>query len=172
VRTQWREGSLTFRPRYPLASGVTYYAVFHPPGSAPVEATFHGPEPVAGPEASVTTMYPSSPVLPANQLKLYIVFFRSHARRRFLAEYSSDRSGWQTRLLALCWARVVESRQYPADPDLRSRPHQTWREAKCGSRAGARGRKALHPDHRSGVQGCERTAPGRAFPPRVRRRRE
>jgi len=36
-------GSLTFHPRYPLASGVTYYAVFHPPGSAPVEATFHGP---------------------------------------------------------------------------------------------------------------------------------
>jgi len=67
-------GSLTFHPRYPLASGVTYYAVFHPPGSAPVEATFHGPEPVAAPEARITAMYPSSPVLPANQLKLYIVF--------------------------------------------------------------------------------------------------
>jgi hypothetical protein len=67
-------GSLTFRPRYPLASGVTYHAVFHPPGSAPVEATFHGPEAVAAPEARVTAMYPSSPVLPANQLKLYIVF--------------------------------------------------------------------------------------------------
>jgi len=67
-------GSLTFHPRYPLASGVTYYAVFHPPGSAPVEATFHGPEAVAALEARVTAMYPSSPVLPANQLKLYIVF--------------------------------------------------------------------------------------------------
>ena len=67
-------GSLTFHPRYPLASGVTYHAVFHPPGTAPVEATFRGPEPVAAPPARVTAMYPSSPVLPANQLKLYIVF--------------------------------------------------------------------------------------------------
>jgi hypothetical protein len=67
-------GSLTFRPRYPLATGVTYYAVFHPPGTAPVEATFHGPEAVAAPAAHVLTMYPSTPVLPANQLKLYILF--------------------------------------------------------------------------------------------------
>jgi hypothetical protein len=67
-------GSLTFHPRYPLASGVTYYAFFHPLGSLPVEATFHGPEVVAALEAHVTAVYPSSPVLPANQLKLYIVF--------------------------------------------------------------------------------------------------
>ena len=67
-------GSLTFHPRYPLASGVTYTAVVHPPGSAPVEATFRGPEPVAAPQARVVAMYPSSPVLPANQLKLYILF--------------------------------------------------------------------------------------------------
>lgn len=67
-------GSLTFHPRYPLASGVTYYAVFRPPGSAAIEATFHGPEVVVTPEARVLAMYPSSPVLPANQLKLYIVF--------------------------------------------------------------------------------------------------
>ncbi len=66
--------SLTFRPRYPLSSGVTYYAVFHPPESAPVEATFRGPEPVATPEARVTAIYPSAPVLPANQLKMYLVF--------------------------------------------------------------------------------------------------
>jgi hypothetical protein len=68
------EGALTFRPRYPLASGVTYYVVFHPPESAPVEATFHGPEPVAAPQTRMTAIYPSSPALPANQLKLYIVF--------------------------------------------------------------------------------------------------
>ena len=67
-------GSLAFHPRYPLASGVTYYAVFHPPGSAAIEAAFHGPEPAAAPEARVTAIYPSSPVLPANQLKLYVVF--------------------------------------------------------------------------------------------------
>ena len=67
-------GSLAFHPRYPLASGVTYHAVFHPPGSDRVEATFHGPEAAAGLDARVAAMYPSSPVLPANQLKLYIVF--------------------------------------------------------------------------------------------------
>lgn len=67
-------GWLTFHPRYPLAAGITYYAVFHPPESAPIEAIFHGPEPVATPEARITAIYPSSPVLPANQLKIYIVF--------------------------------------------------------------------------------------------------
>ena len=67
-------GSLTFHPRYALAPGITYYAVFHPPESAPIEATFHGPEPAAAPEARVTAIYPSSPVLPANQLKIYIIF--------------------------------------------------------------------------------------------------
>jgi hypothetical protein len=66
--------ALMFHPRYPLASGVTYYAVFHPVGSELVKATFHGPEPAATPQARVIAMYPSSPVLPANQLKLYIVF--------------------------------------------------------------------------------------------------
>jgi hypothetical protein len=67
-------GSLTFHPRYPLASGVTYYADFHPSGSAPVKATFEGPKLAVGPATRITAMYPSSPVLPANQLKLYIVF--------------------------------------------------------------------------------------------------
>ena len=68
-------GALTFHPRYPLASGVTYYAVFHPPeSSVPVEATFHGPAPVAVPAARIMALYPSALVLPANQLKLYILF--------------------------------------------------------------------------------------------------
>ena len=40
------------------------------------------------------------------------LFFPLPCRRRFLGEYSSDRPRRQTRLLALCWARVVESRQY------------------------------------------------------------
>ncbi len=95
-------------------------------------------------------MYPSSPVLPANQLKLYIVFFRPDARRRFLADSSFNRSRRQARLFALCRAGALESRQYQAHPDFRSRPHQTRRQAKCGSRAGASGRKALYADHRPG----------------------
>jgi hypothetical protein len=67
-------GSLTFRPRYPLSSGVTYYVIFRPPESPPVEASFRGPEPATAPAARVTAVYPSSPMLPANQLKMYVVF--------------------------------------------------------------------------------------------------
>jgi hypothetical protein len=73
-------GELTFRPRFPLAAGVTYHATFHPPGTAAsaqllsIEATFHGPEVAAAPPTHIVAMYPSSPTLPSNQLKLYIAF--------------------------------------------------------------------------------------------------
>jgi hypothetical protein len=67
-------GALTFRPRFPLASGVTYHAVFHPPAAAAVEAIFSGPALVAAPAARVVAMYPSAAILPSNQLKLYVVF--------------------------------------------------------------------------------------------------
>jgi hypothetical protein len=67
-------GALTFRPRFPLAPGVTYHATFHPAGIAAVDGTFHGPAPIAAPPTRVVAMYPSAPVLPANQLKLYVVF--------------------------------------------------------------------------------------------------
>jgi hypothetical protein len=67
-------GALTFHPRFPLAPGVTYHAEFRAAGSAPIEAVFHGPAPVAAPATRVVAMYPSAPTLPSNQLKLYIVF--------------------------------------------------------------------------------------------------
>jgi hypothetical protein len=67
-------GALTFHPRFPLAVGVTYHAVFHPAGSATVEEVFHGPAPVTAAPTRVVAMYPSAAILPANQLKLYIVF--------------------------------------------------------------------------------------------------
>jgi hypothetical protein len=66
--------ALTFHPRFPLASGVTYHAVFHLAGTAPIEAVFHGPVQASSPPTHVAAMYPSSPVLPDNQLKLYLVF--------------------------------------------------------------------------------------------------
>ncbi len=67
-------GALTFRPRFPLASGVTYHATFHAPGAESVDATFHGPALAPAPATRVVAMYPSASVLPANQLKLYLVF--------------------------------------------------------------------------------------------------
>ena len=95
-------GSLTFHPRFPLASGVTYNAVFHPPGSTPVR---YGDVPFVARAPGKSTQVVHS-------------FFRAHARRRFLGEHSSDRPRRQTGLLALRWARGVESRQYQTHSDL------------------------------------------------------
>ena len=60
---------LVFRPRYPLTPGATYYATF-----GEVSAVIHGPQPSQAAAARIIRMYPSSPVLPSNQLKLYILF--------------------------------------------------------------------------------------------------
>jgi len=68
------KGALTFRPRFPLAPGVTYYAVLHVAGGPDVKAVFHGPEPAAAPPTHVVAMFPSAATLPSNQLKLYLVF--------------------------------------------------------------------------------------------------
>lgn len=68
-------GSLTFRPRFPLSPGMHVRAVFRPPTGAPVEAVFEIPK--AAPLAATTRVahvYPSTAVLPANELKLYIYF--------------------------------------------------------------------------------------------------
>ena len=68
-------GSLVFRPRFPLAPGMRVRAVFRPPGAPAVTAAFDLPK--AAPLVSTTRVahvYPSTGVLPANQLKLYIYF--------------------------------------------------------------------------------------------------
>lgn len=59
---------LVFQPRFPLANGVAYKAVF-PGGSLVLNAA-----PAPSPEARVEHIYPSADVLPANNLKLYICF--------------------------------------------------------------------------------------------------
>jgi hypothetical protein len=68
-------GSLVFRPRFPLAPGMHVRAVFQAPGQAPVEAAFDLPK--AAPPVSTTRVahvYPSTNLLPENQLKFYIYF--------------------------------------------------------------------------------------------------
>jgi hypothetical protein len=68
-------GTLIFRPSFPFAPGVHYHAIFHPPGgSAPVEKIFDGPPRATTPSARVAEIYPSTAVLPSNQLRLYIYF--------------------------------------------------------------------------------------------------
>jgi hypothetical protein len=68
-------GMLVFRPRYPLAAGVSYRAVFHQPGRAtPIERRFDGPTRVKAPATRVERVFPSADVLPSNTLRLYIYF--------------------------------------------------------------------------------------------------
>jgi hypothetical protein len=64
---------LIFRPRFPLATGVSYRAIFHAPGTNPIEKVFDR-KTEALPQARVERVYPSVSVLPGNQLKLYVYF--------------------------------------------------------------------------------------------------
>jgi len=70
-------GSLAFRPRFPLAAGVRYRAVFRMPAGTPIEASFDGPKKEFAPTTRVLHIYPSGDVLPENQLRLYIQFSRA-----------------------------------------------------------------------------------------------
>jgi hypothetical protein len=67
-------GMLVFHPQFPIAAGVQYRAVFQPPGGSPITRTFDGPRRDTTPAARVLHVYPSSDVLPSNQLRLYIYF--------------------------------------------------------------------------------------------------
>src|SRR5205823_706471 len=68
-------GALVFHPRYPIAQGVRYRAIFQPPdATAAVERTFDGPRFDKTPLAHVERVYPSGDVLPSNLLRLYIYF--------------------------------------------------------------------------------------------------
>src|SRR5438067_6413894 len=67
-------GALVFRPKYPLAPGVRYRAVFRPTGGSPIEKTFDGPARRVEAVARVERIYPSADILPSNQLRLYIYF--------------------------------------------------------------------------------------------------
>ena len=68
-------GELVFRPRFPLSAGMHVRAVFQAPGEPPVESAFDVPA-GAVPDATtrVSQVYPTSNILPANALKLYIYF--------------------------------------------------------------------------------------------------
>ena len=73
-------GSLVFRPRFPLAAGVRARAVFHPPHGVPVSAVFEIPKAEVTASTHVRHVYPTTDLLPDNQLKFY-VFFSAPMRR-------------------------------------------------------------------------------------------
>lgn len=67
--------ALSFRPRFPLSPGMHLRAVFQPPDGAPIESVFDIP--AAAPLTATTRVahvYPSTNILPANALKLYVYF--------------------------------------------------------------------------------------------------
>ena len=78
-----KEG-LRFTPRFPLATGLRFYARFDrtrfhaltgaTPDVSPLELVFSMPEPQSGPSAQVEAVYPSAEVVPGNLLRLYVHF--------------------------------------------------------------------------------------------------
>jgi hypothetical protein len=80
-------GSLVFRPSFPFAPGVHYRAVFRPPtGGHAIERMFEGPARETIRVARIEHIYPSTDVLPSNQLRIYFYFSapmsRDEASRR------------------------------------------------------------------------------------------
>ena len=65
---------LVFRPRFLLTPGVRARAVFHPPHGQSIEAIFETQKPVQTASTRVQHVYPSTDVLPDNQLKFYVFF--------------------------------------------------------------------------------------------------
>jgi hypothetical protein len=66
--------TLVFRPQFPLSAGAKYRAVFQAPGGAAVTANFDGPPRATVAMTRVEKIYPSTDVLPSNELKMYIYF--------------------------------------------------------------------------------------------------
>ena len=66
-------GRVVFRPRFPLAPGTTYRALFRPEVGEPIEAEFT----IAledAPATSVVAIYPTTSTVPVNLLKMYVHF--------------------------------------------------------------------------------------------------
>jgi hypothetical protein len=73
-------GALVFAPQFPAQPGVRYRAVARIPGMAAISAVVDVPKPITKPTTVVDRVYPSTNVLPENQLKFYIHFSRPMAR--------------------------------------------------------------------------------------------
>jgi len=68
------EGTLAFRPRFPLADGVNYWAEAALPDGRKLAAAVALPRREISATTQVEHVYPSVDVLPSNVLKLYIHF--------------------------------------------------------------------------------------------------
>jgi hypothetical protein len=68
------DGTLTFRPRWPIAPGIQVHAVFRTPSGPSAAADFAIAPAPAGPATHIVQIYPSTSDLPANALRLYVYF--------------------------------------------------------------------------------------------------
>lgn len=71
---RFKEGVLTFTPRFPFQPGVKYRAVIRRRGENPLPLTYQFKAPELIPSTSVAAIYPAVDALPENVLKFYIVF--------------------------------------------------------------------------------------------------
>ena len=75
------QDKLNFRPRYPLDRGLTYRVLVSMPGKEIAEFDFRlEPLEKKAPSAVVTTVSPTSDVLPENLLKFYVAFSKPMSR--------------------------------------------------------------------------------------------
>jgi hypothetical protein len=92
-------GALVFAPQFPVQPGVRYRATARIPGMAPISTIVDIPKAALKPTTVVDHVYPSTNVLPENQLKFYIHFSRPMARG-FAYEHVQllDESGAQVKV--------------------------------------------------------------------------
>lgn len=67
-------GLIRFTPMFPLDRGRNYHVTFTAPGAQPATAVVSLPAPDRTPTTTVTQVFPSSELVPENQLRLYIQF--------------------------------------------------------------------------------------------------
>ena len=67
-------GRIVFTPMFPLDPGRQYHVTYSPPGATPITSIVSLPARNMTPMTTVTEVYPTAEVVPANQLRLYIHF--------------------------------------------------------------------------------------------------
>ena len=68
------QSTLLFVPQYPVQPGMNYRATLKIPGREPIVRRFAIPKPDSTPTTIVEQVYPTTNLLPENQLKFYIHF--------------------------------------------------------------------------------------------------
>jgi len=79
------QGTLVFTPKRSLSAGLRYRATLSLPGAAPITVDYLAPS-MKHPTPTVVQVFPSTDVLPANQLKFYLHFSESMREGRAIFE--------------------------------------------------------------------------------------